>query len=141
MEQEKQKAEVKHILLQKQRALADLFKMLAQIGQSESFNVVLENVFINQGSFYFICSKIYSFFYHLDVYADSRLIVFCFCPGLSYRKGLTWGHTADPDETLCLQPLEMKIALSAVKTQDNKEHTYVTSIYRLMPVIELRVGT
>uniref|UniRef100_A0A9R1SM52 Midasin n=2 Tax=Cyprinus carpio TaxID=7962 RepID=A0A9R1SM52_CYPCA len=70
MEQEKQKAEVKHILIQKQRALADLFKMLAQIG-------------------------------------------------LSYRKGLNWGHTADPDETLCLQPMEMKIALSAVKTQDN----------------------
>uniref|UniRef100_A0A671LK38 Midasin n=1 Tax=Sinocyclocheilus anshuiensis TaxID=1608454 RepID=A0A671LK38_9TELE len=74
MEQEKQKAEVKHILLQKQRALADLFKMLAQIG-------------------------------------------------LSYRKGLTWGHTADPDETLYLQPMEMKIALSAVKTQDNTAHT------------------
>ncbi|XP_073672706.1 midasin [Garra rufa] len=74
VEQEKQKAEVKHILLQKQRALADLFKMLAQIG-------------------------------------------------LSYRKGLNWAHTADPDETLCLQPMEMKIALSAVKTQDNTEHT------------------
>lgn len=40
MEPEKQKAEVKHFLLQKQRALADLFKMLAQIGQSESFFVV-----------------------------------------------------------------------------------------------------
>uniref|UniRef100_A0A8C1W639 Midasin n=1 Tax=Cyprinus carpio TaxID=7962 RepID=A0A8C1W639_CYPCA len=36
MEQEKQKAEVKHILIQKQRALADLFKMLAQIGHLES---------------------------------------------------------------------------------------------------------
>uniref|UniRef100_A0A8B9KRB9 Midasin n=1 Tax=Astyanax mexicanus TaxID=7994 RepID=A0A8B9KRB9_ASTMX len=33
-EQERQKAEVKHILLQKQRALADLFKMLSQIGLS-----------------------------------------------------------------------------------------------------------
>jgi len=43
MEQEKQKAEVKHFLLQKQRALADLFKMLAQIGRSEWFLVVLEN--------------------------------------------------------------------------------------------------
>ncbi|XP_016311670.1 midasin-like [Sinocyclocheilus anshuiensis] len=74
MEQVKQKSEVKHILLQKQRALADLFKMLAQIG-------------------------------------------------LSYRKGLAWGHTADPDETLSLQPIEMKIALSAVKTQDSTEHT------------------
>ncbi len=57
MEQEKQKAEVKHIHLQKQRALADLFKMLAQIGQSELFNVVLENVFINQGSFLFYMFK------------------------------------------------------------------------------------
>ncbi len=70
------------------------------------------------------------------MYADSILIEFCFCPGLSYRKGLTWGHTADPDETLCLQPLEMKIALSTVKTQDNKEHTYVTSFYRLVLFIE-----
>lgn len=74
MEQEKQKSEVKHILQQKQRALADLFKMLAQIG-------------------------------------------------LSYRKGLTWSRTADPDETVCLQPVEMKVALSAVKTKDNSEQT------------------
>ncbi|XP_003200751.2 midasin [Danio rerio] len=72
MEQEKQKAEVKHILQQKQRALADLFKMLAQIG-------------------------------------------------LSYRKGLTWSRTADSDETVCLQPVEIKVALSAVKTNDNSE--------------------
>ncbi|XP_035384712.1 midasin isoform X1 [Electrophorus electricus] len=34
LEQERQRAEVKHILLQKRRALADLFKMLAQIGLS-----------------------------------------------------------------------------------------------------------
>lgn len=33
VEKEKQKAEVKHILQQKQRALSDLFKMLAAIGQ------------------------------------------------------------------------------------------------------------
>lgn len=33
-EKEKQKAEVKHILQQKQRALSDLFKMLAEIGES-----------------------------------------------------------------------------------------------------------
>lgn len=32
-EKEKQKAEVKHILQQKQRALSDLFKMLAEIGE------------------------------------------------------------------------------------------------------------
>lgn len=31
-EKEKQKADVKHILQHKQRALADLFKMLTQIG-------------------------------------------------------------------------------------------------------------
>lgn len=31
-DKEKQKAEVKHILQQKQRALSDLFKMLAEIG-------------------------------------------------------------------------------------------------------------
>lgn len=32
-EKEKQKAEVKHILQQKQRALSDLFKMLTEIGK------------------------------------------------------------------------------------------------------------
>lgn len=32
-EKEKQKAEVKHILQQKQRALSDLFKMLTEIGE------------------------------------------------------------------------------------------------------------
>lgn len=35
-EKEKQKADVKHILQQKQRALSDLFKMLSQIGASAS---------------------------------------------------------------------------------------------------------
>ncbi|XP_064196020.1 midasin isoform X1 [Anguilla rostrata] len=71
-EKEKQKSEVKHILQQKQRALSDLFKMLAQIG-------------------------------------------------LSYRKGLTWIRTADPEETLCLQPLDLTTALSAVRTEDGTE--------------------
>lgn len=33
-EKEKQKVEVKHILQQKQRALSELFKMLAEIGES-----------------------------------------------------------------------------------------------------------
>lgn len=33
-EKEKQKSEVKHILQQKQRALSDLFKMLAEMGES-----------------------------------------------------------------------------------------------------------
>jgi len=35
-EKEKQKAEVKHILQQKQRALSDLFKMLTEIGEFTS---------------------------------------------------------------------------------------------------------
>ncbi|TRZ01341.1 hypothetical protein DNTS_001208 [Danionella cerebrum] len=78
-EPEKQKAEVKHILQQKQRALADLFKMLAQIG-------------------------------------------------LSYRKGLTWSRSSNPDEIVCMKPVEMKIALSAVKTQDHKEQTLFNEI-------------
>lgn len=38
-EKEKQKAEVKHILQQKQRALSDLFKMLAEIGESLTFTL------------------------------------------------------------------------------------------------------
>uniref|UniRef100_A0A3Q2D7A0 Midasin n=1 Tax=Cyprinodon variegatus TaxID=28743 RepID=A0A3Q2D7A0_CYPVA len=33
---------------------------------------------------------------------------------LSYRKGVTWSRTADPETTLCMQPLEMTTALSAV---------------------------
>ncbi|XP_029902559.1 midasin isoform X2 [Myripristis murdjan] len=78
-EKEKQKAEVKHILQQKQRALADLFKMLTEIG-------------------------------------------------LSYRKGLTWNRTADPEEILCMQPLQMTTALSAVRTQDKAENTLFTEL-------------
>uniref|UniRef100_A0A3Q1FB83 Midasin AAA ATPase 1 n=1 Tax=Acanthochromis polyacanthus TaxID=80966 RepID=A0A3Q1FB83_9TELE len=70
-DKEKQKAEVKHILQQKQRALSDLFKMLAEMG-------------------------------------------------LSYRKGLTWNRTADPEKTLCMQPLEMNTALSAVRNQEQE---------------------
>ncbi|XP_075869163.1 midasin [Nelusetta ayraudi] len=71
-EKEKQKAEVKHILQQKQRALSDLFKMLAEIG-------------------------------------------------LSYRKGLTWNRTADPENTLCMTPLEMNTALAAVRNPEPAE--------------------
>ncbi|XP_061756335.1 midasin isoform X2 [Nerophis ophidion] len=67
-EKDKQKLQVKHILQQKQRALSDLFKMLAEIG-------------------------------------------------LSYRKGLVWSRTADPLDTLCIQPLEMSAAFSTVRTQ------------------------
>ncbi|XP_034555077.1 midasin [Notolabrus celidotus] len=78
-EKEKQKAEVKHILQQKQRALSDLFKMLTEIG-------------------------------------------------LSYRKGLTWNRTADPEKTLCLQPLELSTALSAVRNQEPAESTLFSEL-------------
>lgn len=78
-EKEKQKAEVKHILQQKQRALSDLFKILREIG-------------------------------------------------LSYRKGLTWNRTADPKETLCMQPLEMSTALSAVRSQEQTENMLFTEL-------------
>nr|XP_046228345.1 midasin isoform X2 [Scatophagus argus] len=78
-EKEKQKAEVKHILQQKQRALSDLFKMLAEIG-------------------------------------------------LSYRKGLTWNRTAEPEKTLCMQPLEMSAALAAIRNQEQTETTLFTEL-------------
>ncbi|XP_069561962.1 midasin [Brachyistius frenatus] len=78
-EKEKQKAEVKHILQQKQRALSDLFKMLSEIG-------------------------------------------------LSYRKGLTWNRTVDPEKTLCMQPLDMTTALSAVGKQEAAESTLFTEV-------------
>ncbi|KAM4633655.1 midasin [Polymixia lowei] len=78
-EKEKQKAEVKHILQQKQRALSDLFKMLTEIG-------------------------------------------------LSYRKGLAWNRTADPEKTLCMQPLEMTTALSTVSAQDKAENMLFTEL-------------
>ncbi|TKS75776.1 Midasin MIDAS-containing protein [Collichthys lucidus] len=78
-EKEKQKAEVKHILQQKQRALSDLFKMLTEIG-------------------------------------------------LSYRKGLMWNRTADPENTLCMPPLEMSTALSAVRNQEQAENMLFTEL-------------
>ncbi|CAB1342786.1 unnamed protein product [Coregonus sp. 'balchen'] len=78
-EKEKQKSEVKHILQQKQRALSDLFRMLAEIG-------------------------------------------------LSYRKGLNWNRTTDPEETLCLQPLELQTALAAVRTQEQAEKILFTEM-------------
>ncbi|XP_054617732.1 midasin isoform X2 [Dunckerocampus dactyliophorus] len=71
-EKDKQKLQVKHILQQKQRALSDLFKTLAEIG-------------------------------------------------LSYRKGLIWSRTADPVDTLCIPPLEMRAAFSSVRAQDPTE--------------------
>ncbi|XP_078798874.1 midasin isoform X2 [Oryzias latipes] len=79
VEKEKQKAEVKHILQQKQRALSDLFKMLAAIG-------------------------------------------------LSYRKGLTWSRTTDPEKTLSIQPLEMKPAVTIGSTQDPAENMLLTEL-------------
>nr|XP_015209182.1 PREDICTED: midasin [Lepisosteus oculatus] len=78
-EKEKQKSEVKHILQHKQRALSDLFKMLAQIG-------------------------------------------------LSYRKGVTWRRVADPVETLCLEPLDLRSALSVVKAADKQESTLLAEM-------------
>lgn len=42
-------------------------------------------------------------------------------PGLSYRKGLLWNRTADPERNLCMQPLEMTTALSAVRNQEPAE--------------------
>ncbi|XP_034060418.1 LOW QUALITY PROTEIN: midasin [Gymnodraco acuticeps] len=78
-EKEKQKSEVKHILQQKQRALSELFKMLAGIG-------------------------------------------------LSYRKGLLWNRTADPERNLCMQPLEMTTALSAVRNQEQAESMLFTEL-------------
>ncbi|KAJ8008932.1 hypothetical protein DPEC_G00083550 [Dallia pectoralis] len=78
-EKQKQKSDVKQILQQKQRALSELFKMLAEIG-------------------------------------------------LSYRKGLNWNRTADPEETLCLQPLELQTALAAVKTQEPTENSLFTEL-------------
>ncbi|XP_039980712.1 midasin isoform X5 [Xiphias gladius] len=78
-EKETQKAEVKHILQQKQRALSDLFKMLTEIG-------------------------------------------------LSYRKGLIWNSTADPEKTLSMQPLEMSTALSAVSDQEQVENMLFTEL-------------
>ncbi|XP_028858240.1 midasin [Denticeps clupeoides] len=80
-DKERQKAEVKHILQQKQRGLVDLFKMLSQIG-------------------------------------------------LSFRKGLTWTRMANPEETLCLQPMEMDVALSTVRTQDQMENILFTEMTR-----------
>ncbi|TSL47560.1 Midasin [Bagarius yarrelli] len=42
--------------------------------------------------------------------------------GLSYRKGLTWNRTADPEEPLFLQPVEIRTTLTALKTQEPTEN-------------------
>ncbi|XP_031717306.1 midasin isoform X2 [Anarrhichthys ocellatus] len=48
--------------------------------------------------------------------------------GLSYRKGLTWNRTVDPEQTLCMQPLEMSTALSAVRNQEQAESMLFTEL-------------
>ncbi|KAM6905784.1 midasin isoform 2-T2 [Lycodopsis pacificus] len=48
--------------------------------------------------------------------------------GLSYRKGLTWNRTVDPEQTLCMQPLEMSTALSAVRNQEPAESMLFTEL-------------
>lgn len=102
VEKEKQKAEVKHILQQKQRALSDLFKMLAEIGESL---IILEG---RKGETQWLgCQTLLNL-------SPCR-------PGLSYRKGLTWNRTADPENTLCMTPLEMNTALAAVRNPEPTE--------------------
>lgn len=99
-EKEKQKAEVKHILQQKQRALSDLFKMLAEIG--ECLRDLIAQKVGNAG-------------------CQTFLNVSLRRPGLSYRKGLTWNRTADPENTLCMTPLELNTALAAVRNPEPAE--------------------
>ncbi|KAM9782721.1 LOW QUALITY PROTEIN: midasin [Neosynchiropus ocellatus] len=48
--------------------------------------------------------------------------------GLSYRKGLTWSRTAQPEKTLCLKPLEMTTALSEVRSQKQAESMLMTEV-------------
>lgn len=46
--------------------------------------------------------------------------------GLSYRKGLTWNRTFDPEQSLCLQPVELGTALDAVRNPEPAEREYVS---------------
>ncbi|XP_014636596.1 PREDICTED: midasin [Ceratotherium simum simum] len=78
-EKEKQRSEAKHILLQKQRALADLFKHLAKTG-------------------------------------------------LSYRKGLAWARSKNPQEMLHLHPLDLRSALSIVSSSQEADSRLLTEI-------------
>ncbi|XP_028296182.1 midasin isoform X2 [Gouania willdenowi] len=48
--------------------------------------------------------------------------------GLSYRKGLAWSRRADPERTLCLPPLELSTALSAVRNQEQAESMLFTEM-------------
>ncbi|XP_030054953.1 midasin [Microcaecilia unicolor] len=67
LNKDRQKSEVKHILVQKQRALSDLFKTLTKTG-------------------------------------------------LSYRKGLVWSRSKDPQDVLYLHPLNLRSALALVNS-------------------------
>ncbi|XP_066867568.1 midasin isoform X2 [Kogia breviceps] len=78
-EKEKQRSEAKHILMQKQRALADLFKNLAKTG-------------------------------------------------LSYRKGLSWARSKNPQEMLHLHPLDLQSALSIVSSTREADSRLLTEI-------------
>ncbi|XP_067882619.1 midasin [Heterodontus francisci] len=78
-DKDKQRSEVKHILMQKQRALADLFKHLTEIG-------------------------------------------------LSYRKGLAWSRTEDPQDTLCLHPLDVKTAVNVVESSDELDNMLLAEV-------------
>ncbi|XP_036269995.1 midasin isoform X3 [Pipistrellus kuhlii] len=78
-EKEKQRSEAKHILMQKQRALADLFKHLAKTG-------------------------------------------------LSYRKGLAWARSKNPQEMLHLRPLDLRSALSIVSSTQEADSRLLTEI-------------
>ncbi|KAM6185923.1 midasin [Rhynchocyon petersi] len=78
-EKEKQHSEAKHILMQKQRALADLFKHLTNTG-------------------------------------------------LSYRKGLTWARSKNPQEVLHLHPLDLHSALSIVSNTQEADSRLLKEI-------------
>ncbi|XP_074982679.1 midasin isoform X2 [Caretta caretta] len=78
-DKEKQKSEVKHILMQKQRALSDLFKSLTTTG-------------------------------------------------LSYRKGLAWSRSKDPQDMLCLHPLDLHSALALVNCTHELDAKLLTEI-------------
>ncbi|XP_078398522.1 midasin [Cetorhinus maximus] len=78
-DKDKQRSEVKHILMQKQRALADLFKRLTEIG-------------------------------------------------LSYRKGLAWSKTEDPQDTLCLHPLDVKTAVNMIDNNDELDNMLLAEV-------------
>ncbi|XP_049611993.1 midasin isoform X4 [Syngnathus scovelli] len=48
--------------------------------------------------------------------------------GLSYRKGLVWNKTADQEETLCIQPLDLSAALANVMNPDSTETTLFSEL-------------